>query len=55
MTKTCKSCETAQVGSDLHNGHCPQCRQDRTIMAVVLGITVPLLIAFGWAMLRTYG
>lgn len=49
----CITCNTAC--NDLKNGRCQYCQMDRVFIFAIMTILAPLLIGFGYMMLKTYG
>lgn len=59
MIANCKSCCAAYKPDELSNGRCPYCRMDRVFifafLAIIIPIIIPILIGFGYMMLKTHG
>lgn len=48
----CRSCYAAN--NELENGLCHYCRADRRIVIAVMSVVIPIVVAFGVAMLVQY-
>lgn len=54
MLSNCTACNSAYDSTELKRGRCEYCRKEAIVLAVALLIVVPILVAFGIAMLETY-